>query len=155
MADILVQFPALVRIGVFPRGAQVRAMVGASRNPVSSRKPKWAPSRTVFFYAGPHMLFPVPDRFLVSLPVAWTGFLATPSHLPHQSPHIGDGVADREFSTDDIPDAPQRPQVGSVPRFQWPLQEQPCQLLLLPVAQQGGSPGGGFDTESTFALPAE
>ena len=49
IAETFVQLPAVVRTGVCPRGAHVRAIVGTSKNPLSSRKPKWAPSSTVFF----------------------------------------------------------------------------------------------------------
>lgn len=39
-------------MGVCPFGAQVRATLGMSRKPDSSRKTRWAPRRAAFFYYG-------------------------------------------------------------------------------------------------------
>src|SRR3989339_308087 len=131
MAEIFVQLPAVRRIGVFPLGAHVRETVGTSKNPLSSRKPKWAPSAAVFFYARPHVLLPVPNGFFVSLPIAFAGLLATPAYGPHQFPDIRYGIADAELATNHLPDAPQRPEVGRISGFQEPLQEQSGQAFLL------------------------
>ena len=57
--------PAVSSTGVCPRCAQVRAMVGTMRNPVSSRKPRWAPSYAVFL-SWALMLEPVLDGGLIT-----------------------------------------------------------------------------------------
>ena len=146
MAEILVHVPAVERIGVFPFGAHVRRMVGTSKNPLSSRKPKWAPSTAVFFYARPDVLFPVPNSLFVALPIALAGFLATPTHRPHQLPDIGNGVVDAKLPTDDLADAPQRPEVGRVSGLQRTLEKEPGQALLLPLVQQRCSAGRWLHT---------
>jgi hypothetical protein len=105
MAETFVHDPAVRRTGVFPRGAQVLAMVGTRRNPVSSRKAKWAPSRAVFFYSGPDLLLPVPDRGFVTFSGPFIRFLATPPQALHQFPDIRNRVPDTELTANDLPDA--------------------------------------------------
>ena len=75
-------------IGVRPFGAQVRATLGMSRKPDSSRKTRWAPRGPAFFYmrtAGP---FPSGDRGLVPLQRAAFGVLTTPSQLGQELPDM-------------------------------------------------------------------
>lgn len=155
MAETLDHDPAVRRIGVCPRGAQVRAMVGTSKNPVSSRKPKWAPSTAVFFYPGPHMLKPVLDRGLVPFSRSIVGFLATPSQAMHQFPDIGKGIADPELLADHAPDPLQRPHVCWIPCLQGPLVQDAQELLFLTHTQQGRASGGRSRTEPFCAARTE
>ena len=152
MAEIFVQLPAVRRIGVFPFGAHVRETVGTSKNPLSSRKPKWAPSAAVFFYARPHVLLPVPNGLFISLSIAFAGLLATPAHGPHQFPDIRYGIADAELPTNQFADAPQRPEVGRISGFQRPLEEQSGQAFLLSLVQQRCSAGRWLHTQSPLAI---
>ena len=152
MAEIFVQLPAVERIGVCPFGAHVREMVGTSKKPLSSRKPKWAPSTAVFFYARPDVLFPVPNSLFVALPIAFAGPLATPTHRSHKLPDIGDGVVDAKGPTNELAYAAQRPQVGRVAGLQRTLQKQPCQALFLSLIQQRRSAGRWLHTQPPFPL---
>ena len=152
MSEIFVKLPAVRRIGVFPFGAHVRETVGTSKNPLSSRKPKWAPSAAVFFCARPHVLLPVPNGFLVSLPIAFAGLLATPAYGPHQFPHIRYGIADAELPSNHLADASQRPEVGRISGFQGPLQEQSGQAFLLSLVQQWCPAGRCLRTQSSLAI---
>ena len=104
MADILVQRPAMVRTGVFPRHAQVRAILGTRRNPDSSRNTKWAPSPSAFFYMGPHRTFPVTNGRLVPLPRPFGRFLATPAKRVHHPPKVSDAITHAETLLDHSPD---------------------------------------------------
>src|SRR5213593_1425257 len=49
MTEILSRRCQMRRIGVWPRGAHVLRTLGISRNPDSSTKTRWAPSRAAFF----------------------------------------------------------------------------------------------------------
>lgn len=155
IAEIFVHEPAVRRTGVLPLGAQVREMVGTSRNPLSSRKAKWAPSSAVFFYPGPHMLLPVPDRLLVPFPGPFIGFLATPSQALHQVPHIGNRIAHTEFAADHCLDALQRPEVRCVPRFHRALAQDTEQTFLLLGTQPGRTTGGRSRPKPSFAMRTE
>jgi len=139
MAETFVHDPAVRRTGVFPRGAQVLAMVGTRRNPVSSRKAKWAPSRAVFFYSGPDLLLPVPDRGFVTFSGPFIRFLATPPQALHQFPDIRNRVPDTELTANDLPDALQGPQVGHKSCLHGALAQDPEQTFFLAEAEQGGT----------------
>jgi len=147
--------PAVCRTGVTPLGAHVREIVGTSRNPLSSRKPKWAPSAAVFFYARPHMTFPVPDRLFVALSSPFVGYLATPAHCPHQLPDIRYSIADAELPTNDLANAAQCPEVGRIAGLQRPLQKQSDQAFLLSLVQQGRSTRRWFRAQSMLALASK
>jgi len=138
MAETFVHDPAVRRTGVFPRGAQVLAMVGTRRKPVSSRKAKWAPSCAVFFYSGPDMLLPVPDRGFVTFPSPFIGLLATPSQALHQFPDIRYRVPDTKLTANDLPNALQGPEVGHKSCLHGTLAQDPEQTFFLPEPQQGG-----------------
>jgi len=131
--------PAVRRMGVWPRGAQVRTMAGTRRKPDSSRKPKWAPSSAVFFYPGPHVLEPELDGGVVALPGPIVGLLATPPQAMHQLPDIDKRVADAKFLADDAPDPLQRPHVRWIPSGKRSLLQDAQELLFLPRTQQGGA----------------
>lgn len=89
-------------IGVRPFGAQVRATLGMSRKPDSSRKTRWAPRGPAFFYmrrAGP---FPSGDRGLVPLQRAAFGVLTAPSQLGQELPDMTGMVAYPELLVDQL-----------------------------------------------------
>ena len=151
MAETLDHEPAVRRTGVCPRGAQVRAMAGTKRNPLSSRKPKWAPSSAVFFYPGPHMVEPVLDSGLVPFSGSILGFLATPSQAMHQLPDIGKGIANPERLADHTPDPLQGPHVRRIPRLHGSFVQDAQELPLLPRTQQGGAPRRRSRPESLCA----
>ena len=133
----------------------MREIVGTSRNPLSSRKPKWAPSAAVFFYARPYVTFPVPDRLFVALPSPFVGYLATPAHCPHQLPDIRYGIADAELPTNDFADTTKGPEVGRISSLQRPLQKQSDQAFLLSLVQQRRSARRRLHTQSPLALASE
>lgn len=152
MADIFFQFPAVCRIGVFPRGAHVREIVGTSRNPLSSRKPKWAPSAAVFFYTRPHMVLPIPDSLFVAFPVPFVGYLAAPAHGPHQLPDVRYRVGDTELPADNLGDATQGPEVGGISSLQRTPKQRSSQAFSLSLVQQRCSAWGRLHTQSSLAL---
>jgi len=152
MAETFVQLPAVVRIGVLPCGAHVRAIVGTSKNPLSSRKPKWAPSSAVFFYARPDLLLPIPNGLLVALPVAFGGLLATPAHGAHQLPDIRYRIPNAKLSMDEFSDSAQRPEVCRIACFQGAFEQQARQAFSLSLRQQWSSPRRGLHAQSSLAL---
>src|SRR5208283_3966336 len=101
-------------IGVFPSGPQVLRRVGMSRKPLSSRKTRWAPSLWTFFYSRPFVTFPVGDGFVVSLPSAAFGHLATPFLSAQQLPYMTMVIVHPKFLLNDSPNALQRPQIVGI-----------------------------------------
>src|SRR5512147_267135 len=86
--------------GVRPRGAQVLRTVGMSRKPLSSRKRRWAPSASRFFYRRPRRAFPAGDGGLVALPGPAFGLLATPAEARQELPHVARVIHDAELALD-------------------------------------------------------
>ncbi len=108
-AEILVHRPATGSQGVFPSGAQVRTTLGMSRNPLSSRKTRWAPSAAAFFYTGPHMPLPIGNLRFVALPGPLLGLLATPPQPHQESPHVIGVVPDPKTFSDHLRHTTLRP----------------------------------------------
>jgi hypothetical protein len=69
-------------------GAHVRVTGGMSKNPLSSRKSRWAPSFSAFFYMREAIPFPMDDLFFLSLQSSTFRLLATPTHRQKQSPDM-------------------------------------------------------------------
>jgi hypothetical protein len=135
MAEILSQFPATWRCGVFPRGAQVRLIEGTSKKPLSSMKTRCASSSAVFFYLGPHPISPPTDCTLVSLPRSRLWLLATPSQRLHHLPDIGKGIVNMKAPGDYLLHAFQCPQIRRVACFQRTSQQDVDEVSLLLLRQ--------------------
>lgn len=104
-----------------------------TRNPLSSRKTKWAPRRAAFFSMWPILPLPLLDGFLVALSGSALGLLATPSHATEQLPNVRRVVAHPEVPTNLLGDSRQRPQLVLVAGGNSSPQQQPRKgLLLLP-----------------------
>src|SRR5574337_55935 len=93
MAEILSPCSGHRRRGVRPRGAQVLRTLGTKRNPLPSRKARWAPSLAAFFYMRPAMPLPVGDGSLVPFPGPLFRLLAAPAHAHQQTPDMVGVVA--------------------------------------------------------------
>jgi len=100
--EILVQWPATVRRGVCPLGAQVLLTEGTSRKPDSSRKARWAPSLLAFFYMGPPIPLPMSNGGLIP----FTGFrlrlLTAPAFAPEKPPEVIGMVGDSKPFPDHV-----------------------------------------------------
>ena len=83
------------------REAHVLTRVGINRNPDSSTKTRWAPSRAAFFLpAEPVFLLPALDGLLVALHRATLGFLVAPVQAVHQPPDMIPMIVDSELALD-------------------------------------------------------
>src|SRR5919204_3899205 len=77
------------RIGVWPRGAQVRRTGGVNPTPLSSRNTIQAPRRRAFLAdPRPVGLDPASDRGLVAFDGAALGPLHGPAHRPQDAPDV-------------------------------------------------------------------
>jgi hypothetical protein len=126
---------------VEPTGAQVLRTLGMRRNPLSSRKTRWAPRRAACFYMGPRVPLPVLDRWLVPLGGAALGLLPTPPQpVAQQRPHPDQRVPYPKLRLDQLGDALEGPQFRAVPAGLGAPQQLPFELLLLALRQSGWPP---------------
>src|SRR3989344_4904218 len=144
MADILSQRPAQRSRGVWPRGAHVRRTLGTSKNPLSSRKTRGAPSRSAFFYMGPLVPHPMSYGLLVPFPGAFLRFLTAPPQAPQKPPQVVRVVLDVKLLLNYFRHAALGPQVRGVSVIESPFQEDPGQGLSLPRFQLRGAAGDRF-----------
>src|SRR4030042_1634379 len=78
----------LYRIGVWPRGAQVRRTRGWSIKPLSSGKTMLRPVSLAFFYTRPVFPLPICDGSFVAFSRPSFGLLTTPAHGVQDSPDL-------------------------------------------------------------------
>jgi hypothetical protein len=71
-----------------------------SKKPDSSRKTRWAPRLSAFFYMGPMVPLPMSDLFLVSLQSSSLGLLTTPSQAYEELPHVAGMILNVELLVD-------------------------------------------------------
>lgn len=152
IAESFVQQPAIRRVGVAPRGAHVRWMLGMSEKPLSSRKTRWAPRARAFFYMGPAIPLPGRDRSLVPFPCPPRRLLAAPAEAHEQAPDVVGVVAYVEAACDHLGDPSRRPQVRGIAVREGSLQEEPHQRGPLPCGQLRRPAGGGLRGQPRWAL---
>jgi hypothetical protein len=123
------------RIGVWPRGDQVRRTGGISETADSSKKTIQAVSAAApFFDPRPLVLHPVLDGLLVALAGPPLGPLQRPAEaLAQDHPHMAGVITDPGQLGDHHRDAFQGPQVGVEP-----IRHRPCQQGLLDLGELGG-----------------
>jgi hypothetical protein len=103
------------RIGVWPRGAQVRRVGGVNEAPDSSRKQSHAPRRAAPLDPGPLLADPAGNLGVVALAGAAGGPLQAPAVAAQQPPHVPGVVADPGQPPDHLGNPRQGPQVGVEP----------------------------------------
>lgn len=123
-----------------PRGAQVRRTLGIRRKPDSSTKTRWAPSRAVFFDAGPGPLLPALDPFFIALERAPLRLLHGPSQTMEEPAHVVAVVSHAKLLPDQPGDPGRRPELGGVAVVERALQQQPHQALALSRIKLGRAP---------------
>jgi len=73
-----------------------------SKKPLSSRKTRWAPSLSAFFYMGPAIPPPALDGFLVPLQGAALRFLAAPTQASQKFPDVAGVIRNPELLVDHL-----------------------------------------------------
>jgi hypothetical protein len=73
-----------------------------SKKPLSSRKTRWAPSLSAFFYMAPTSPPPVLDGFLVPFEGATLRFLAAPTHASQKFPDVAGVILNSEPLVDHL-----------------------------------------------------
>ena len=92
----------------------MRRTVGTSRKPLSSRKTRWALSRSAFFYLRPDGALPGRDGRLVALAGPLHRLLDAPAQALEEAPQMVGMVVDPEALLDHAGHALLRPQVRGV-----------------------------------------
>src|SRR5216117_4039557 len=144
--DARFQWPRCRRMGVIPRGAQVRRTGGRSEHPDSSRKHSHAPRLSAPLDPGPLLGPPAGDLDLVTLGCAAGGPLQAPAESPQDAPHVPRMEADSGELLDDLGDATKGPLVGIEPERFWSLAQRLGDRLQFrrrparPAARNAGSP---------------
>lgn len=139
-------------IGVSPLGPQVFRTFGIRRNPLSSRKTRWAPSCFVFFYLRPFDRLPPRDSLFVALGRPTNGLLATPVEAPHQGTDMVTIVRDVEMPANDIRDPLRSPKVCGVTKVWGALAKQTQERLMFRNRQLRRAPRNGFRPQAPEAV---
>ncbi len=105
VVESLSQLALARRIGVCPRGAQVRVTVGWRLKPLSSTKARVAPCSTFFFQPGERVLDPGLNNLLISFQGALFWLLRTEPKLVKQFPDVIGVIPHVEAPYDDLPRA--------------------------------------------------
>jgi hypothetical protein len=71
-----------------------------SKKPDSSRKTRWAPRLSAFFYMGPTVPLPISDFFLVSLQSPSLRLLTAPSQAYEEFPYVAGMILNAELLVD-------------------------------------------------------
>lgn len=133
-------------MGVCPFGVQVRATLGISRKPDSSRKTRWAPRRAAFCYMRPARPLPGRNGRVVPLQRPAFGFLTTPPHVVQQPRHMVGMVVNAKLLPDQLRNPLQGPQVGPMASGHGASHQQFGQSPFLRLPQLGGAgPGSAWD----------
>ncbi len=122
-------------MGVSPRGAQVLRSTGIRRNPDSSTKTRWAPSRAAFFYTRPFAVPPTRDRIFVALECTPLGLLVAPSQLMEQAADVVGVIPVAKLPADQLGDSLAGPQLGRVALHHGTVLKQFDQSLQLRVRE--------------------
>ena len=112
--EILVQWPATVRKGVCPRGAQVLLTEGTRRKPDSSRKARWAPSFLAFFYMGPPISLPMSNRGFIPFASPCLRLLTAPAFTSEKPPEVIGMVGDSKPFPDHVRHPASRPKIRGI-----------------------------------------
>ena len=128
--------------------------VGVSENPLSSRKTRWAPSRSAFFYMRPDGPPPVGDGGFVPLQRPALRLLAAPPQSAQEPPDMGGVIADVELTGDLVGNTGQCPEVGPIATDQRALHQPPHQALLLSAGELGRAAGNRLWEQAPWAPPA-
>jgi len=153
MAESLSRLNQWESCGVCPLGAQVRLTVGVRENPLSSRKTRWAPSRSAFFYMGPDGPSPVSDGAFVALERPALRLLRAPAQAVQELPDMAGVVANPPLPPDHMRDPVERPEIGGVACRQRPLHEGPYEAGMLAQRQLGRAARDGLGSETWKPFP--
>jgi len=134
------------RIGVRPRGDQLRRAGGISEMPDSSKKTSQAPCLAAPFDPGPLVGHPLLDGLLVAFfGLALRALHAPTQPLAQQPPHRRVGQLHAGQARDDHADALQGPHVGGEPMRLGALEQRLLdrrQLLVADLGAPAGWPAG-------------
>ena len=153
MAESLSRLNQWESCGVCPCGAQVRLTVGVSENPLSSRKTRWAPSRSAFFYMRPDGPSPVGDGPLVALEGSALWLLAAPPQPSQETPDGVGMIGHGQPPAHHLGNPRGGPQVGAVACGQRTLQEQVHEAALLGRGEFGRASWNRFWGEAPGTSP--
>lgn len=128
------------RIGVCPRGAQVRVTVGFRLKPLSSRKTRVAPCSTFFFQLRERVLDPSLDGLFIPLQSPLFRFLRTEAELMKDFSDVIGVIPHVKVRSDDRPHAGGRPARVGIACRQWSCTQQLSQSSALFWTQALGRP---------------
>src|SRR6266508_26485 len=140
------------RIGVRPRGAQVRRTGGVNPIPLSSRNTSHAPRRRALLAdPEPVLLDPAGDRLLVALGGSALGSLQGPAHRPQDAPGVRGVMAHAGEAFDHDHHALAGPQVAVEPVRERALQQRPLELLPRAGIRPGFTAGAASSAQGRAA----